>query len=123
MPHVVFNKKIEFTGLEHNFQPIFEKDPSIIKITDVYINKARTVALLPTINTENHQEFMIEISTRENKTTIRLYPQTDPEKTDSVKKSLSLVALLVQKSMPESSVSKTNIIDYLDKESLKIDLV
>jgi len=43
-----------------------------------------------------HQQFLIEISTRKDKTTIRLFTGTDPEKTDGVKMSLGLTAKIIQ---------------------------
>jgi len=55
-------------------------------------------ALLPTIVIDkSHQEFLIEISTTELKTTIRLYPGTDPEKTDGVKTSIALMSQFLMK--------------------------
>ena len=61
----------------------------MIKIQDMYIDTRGTNALLNTIVIDDsHHEFFIQLMTNKNKTTIRLYPLTDPEKTDAVKQSL-----------------------------------
>lgn len=115
MPHVVLNKKIDLTDLQRNFQLIMQKEP-LIKLHDIFINKDSFVGLVPTVVIdEKHQEYFIEVLTRDEKTTIRLYPQTDPEKTDAVKKSLGLLAEAIMKLYPELEISKTNIDEFLPK--------
>lgn len=114
MPHVVFDKRINLEELFEKFSPIMKKEPCLIKITEMYIDNEKRKMLLPTVVIdEKHQDFLIEISTNEQKTTVRLYPRTDPEKTDGVKSSLGLVAAFIDKTIPGLSVSKTNISDFI----------
>jgi hypothetical protein len=57
------------------------------------------------------------VMNKEDKTTIRLDPITDPEKTDGVKIALALMAKRIQE-MEEAHnlyVSKTNIQEFIDK--------
>ena len=87
----------------------------MIKVTDIFINKEENTALLPSIAIDKiHQQYLIEISTRKSKTTIRLYPGTDPEKTDAVKLSMALLAQQIMKNYPNFQVTKTNLNDYLN---------
>jgi hypothetical protein len=83
MPHVVFDKEIDLESLSKEFKETVIKEPFLIKLLDVYTNKERRVALVPAVVIDKlHQQFLIEISTRKDKTTIRLFPGTDPEKTN-----------------------------------------
>ena len=57
--------------------------------------------------------------TSKNKTTIRLYPLTDPPKTDAVKQSLVNICLQIQKHYPNMNVIKSNLWDYLKKDIIQ----
>ena len=86
----------------------------MIKILNVFLDLKKRVALIPTVVIDNlHQQFFIEISTRKDKTTIRLFPGTDPEKTDGVKMSLGLTAKIIQEINPNHRVTRTNIKEFL----------
>ena len=83
----------------------------------MYIDTRGTNALLNTIVIDDsHHEFFIQLMTNKNKTTIRLYPLTDPEKTDAVKQSLVNVYLEIQKHYPDMKVIKSNLWDYITKD-------
>ena len=114
MPHVVFDKEIDLESFSVQFKETILKEPFLIKLLDVYTNKERKVTLVPAVVTDKlHQQFLIEISTRKDKTTIRLFPGTDPEKTDGVKMSLGLTAKIIQESNPNLKITKTNIDAFL----------
>src|ERR1700687_2710375 len=86
MPHVVFDKKIDLLELLKRFQPVIKRDPGIIKLNDVYVNKNNDKALITALTIDDiHQEFIIELDAKENSSTLRLFPMTDPQKTPSVK--------------------------------------
>ena len=115
MPHIVFNQRINLNDFKNEFSPIFQKEPILIKVQTIFVDKDNLTALLPSIViSELHQEFLIEISTRQEKTTIRLYPGTDPEKTDGVKTAMALLAKQIMKLHPDYEVTKTNLSDYLN---------
>ena len=57
--------------------------------------------------------------TSKDKTTIRLYPLTDPEKTNAVKQSLANVCLEIQKHYPDMKVIKSNLWDYITKDIIQ----
>ena len=90
------------------------QEPFLIKLLDVYTDKEKRTALIPTVVIDKlHQQFFIEISTRKDKTTIRLFPGTDPEKTDGVKMSLALTAKIILEMNPNFKITRTNINEFL----------
>ena len=120
MPHVVFDQKLNLSEFASRFEEKILKKPALIKLQNIYVDKAERNALVSTVVIDSqHQQFFIEIVTRENKTTVRLFPLTDPEKTDGVKRSLGLLSNLIQKLNPKFVISKTNIDEFLDKENLE----
>jgi hypothetical protein len=119
MPHIVFNGKADLEKIHGNFTAIFLKNDSLIKIKDAYLNTFKNNLLLSTlVIDELHQEFIIQVLSGSEKTTVRLYPLTDPQKTDSVKKAIVLVSKIIQKNDPELQITKTNLQDYLSNSSL-----
>jgi hypothetical protein len=54
------------------------------------------------------------IHAKSDKTTIRLDPLTDPEKTPGVKMALALMAKMLLKHFPNLTVIQTNIQEFLD---------
>ena len=118
MPHIALDKKIDLFEFSKFFSPIFQKSP-LIKISTIYVEKNGLNAILPSVVIDDkHQEYFIQILTTENKTTVRLLPITDPEKTDSVKYSLAKVYFLIKQFDPQVNVVKSNLWDYI-----KLDVV
>ena len=116
MPHVVLDKKIDLEFLGREFEEIVVKKPCLIKILNIFVDRHNRSALLPTaVIEEKNQNFFIEVNTRDGKTTVRLFPGTDPEKTDGVKASLGLVVKKIQETFTDTKVTKTNIQNYLNR--------
>ena len=114
MPHVVFESAINLKKLPDEFEDIFVKEPCIIKIENIFVDKYSRKALIPTVVVEEiAQNFFIEVSINQEKSTVRLYPGTDPEKTSGVMISIGLVAKLIQK-IYGVKITKTNIHEYLE---------
>ncbi len=114
MPHAVFDKKINLTEFSSHFKKLMQKESELIKLEDVYVNKETWSALIPAVVIdEQHQNFLIEISTTEQKTTVRLYPGTDPIKTKGVKKAMGFVAKMIQDTNPDAKIIRTNIGDFI----------
>jgi len=114
LPHIVFDKRIDLFALAKNFTEIFQKTHILIKIHSVFVEYNGLAALFSTVVIDNmHQDFLIEISTTKSKTTIRLYPQTDPVKTDGVKLSIALLSKYVLSIFPDLKVTKTNLTEYI----------
>ena len=116
MPHIVLDKSLNLFDFSILFKPLFHKSP-LIKIQDMYIDSRGNNALLSTVVIDDsHHEFFIQLITGKDKTTIRLYPLTDPTKTDAVKQSLVNVYLEIQRNYPDIQVIKSNLWDYLKKD-------
>jgi hypothetical protein len=114
MPHIVFDRKIDLAVFAEKFASFMAKEPSIIKLNDLFLSQNKKSALVPAISIdEKNQQFLIEIFAKEEKTTIRLYPGTDPEKTAGVKRSMGYLAKMMQKQFPEIKISKTNISEFI----------
>ena len=119
MPHVVFDGKIDFEKINKNFSPIFEKSETLIKVKELFLNSNKNNALFSTLVIDDfHQEFFIEVLANLEKTTVRLFPLTDPKKTDAVKQAMVMISQLIQTNHPELKISKTNLQDYLPKNLL-----
>ena len=124
MPHVVFDKEIDLESFSKEFREMMIKKPFFIKLLNVYTDREKRTVLVPAVVIDKlHQQFLIEISTRKDKTTIRLFPGTDPEKTDGIKMSLVLTAKIIQEMNPNHKITKTNIDAFLFKpEANKINV-
>ena len=116
MPHIVLDASLNLFDFSVLFTPILEKSP-LIRIQNMYVESTGISALFSVVVIdESHHEFFIHVSSGKDRTTIRLLPLTDPVKTDSVKKSLALICLQIQKHYPSMSVIKSNLWDYLPKK-------
>ena len=114
MPHIVFENRLDLNNFSQKFIPVFKRDSTLIKIQTIFVDKDNFTALLPTVVIDKtHQEFLIELSTRKEKTTIRLYPNTDPQKTDGVKTAMALLAKQIMDTYPDFKITKTNLSNYL----------
>jgi hypothetical protein len=96
-----------------------KKSNIIVRIEKYFINQPGDIILAKAVAVDDQkpQSFYIMVMNKEDKTTIRLDPITDPEKTDGVKIALALMAKRIQE-MEEAHnlyVSKTNIQEFIDK--------
>lgn len=118
MPHIVLDSIVNLEYLQSEFKPIFQKGKSLIRINDMFVHDQKHTALFFVVAMDKlHQEYFIEVSTRESKTTIRLLPLTDPVKTDSVKKSLVLICEFIKKYYPLHNITKTTLQNFLSDSS------
>ena len=71
-----------------------KKSNVIVRIEKYFINQPGDIILAKAVAVDDQkpQSFYIMVMYREDKTTIRLDPITDPEKTDGVKIALALMA-------------------------------
>jgi hypothetical protein len=96
-----------------------KKSNIIVRIEKYYINQPGDIILAKAVAVDDQkpQSFYIMVMYREDKTTIRLDPITDPEKRDGVKIALVLMAKRIQEIEKAHNlyVSKTNIQEFIDK--------
>ena len=116
MPHIVLEGPVDLDLFYTTFRPTQERgEGAILKIQDIFISRDKKTVLLEAIAIEDGppQRFFIQVVVKDSRTTIRIYPGTDPEKTPGVKKLLAIVAKLLQdqhKGMPYGS---TNLREFL----------
>ena len=117
MPHVVLSGKYDFTRIHIQFKKKIHKmeNSTIIKYDDSFINSDNNLILIKTIVIENQQSqsFYIMIMQKEQQLTIRLDPLTDPTKTNTVKKSLGLIAQELLNNNNDLKVTKTNLNEFI----------
>ena len=119
MPHIVLNRSLNLFDFSILFKPTFQQSP-LIKIQDMYIDSRGTNALFSTIVIDDsHHEFFIQLICGKDRTTIRLLPVTDPQKTDAVKQSLAILCLQIQKCYPDIKVIKTNLLNFLSEDIIQ----
>ena len=113
MPHIVLDRNLNLNDFSNLFKPLFQKSP-LIKIHEMYVESKATNALFSTVVIDDsHHDFFIQVMSNKDRTTIRLLPATDPEKTDAVKQSLANLCLVIQTHYPEMKVIKSNLWNYL----------
>lgn len=123
MPHIVLSGSISLSQVfEHMYKILFKdqkKSNIIVRIEKYYINQPGDIILAKAVAVDDQkpQSFYIMVMYREDKTTIRLDPITNPEKTDGVKIALALMAKRIQEIEKAHNlyVSKTNIQEFIDK--------
>ena len=121
MPHIVLSGRILLSNaFEHMYKILFKDQKSniIVRIETYFINQPGDIILAKTVaSDQKSQSFYIMVMKKKDKTTIRLDPTTDPEKTDGVKIALALMAKRIQEIEKAHNlyVSKTNIQEFIDK--------
>jgi hypothetical protein len=123
VPHIVLSGSISLSNVfEHMYKILFKdqkKSNIIVRIEKYFINQPGDIILAKAVAVDDQkpQSFYIMVMNREDKTTIRLDPITDPEKTDGVKIALALMAKRIQEIEKAHNlyVSKTNIQEFIDK--------
>lgn len=116
MPHIVLEKAKSVKSCYESVEISVEKiEGGVLKITDKYINIKETSALLDSVTVDKgkSQSFFIQLSSKGEAVTVRLFPATDPEKTNGVKQLMALIAKKLKDNNPEISYGKTNLQDFI----------
>jgi hypothetical protein len=116
MPHIILDGTVDLERFYALFHPTQERNAGeILKMQDIYISQDRTVLLIEAIAIEDGppQRFFIQASVKDMRTTIRIYPGTDPIKTPGVKKLLARVAKMLRELHPEMAYGSTNLKEFL----------
>jgi hypothetical protein len=99
MPHVVLEGTVDLQQLGTSFEPLFQRwGNDLLKVDHLYLEQQGEDVLLDTLVVESghRQHFFIQVTPRKGGAVVRLLPQTDPEKTDGVKRALALVAAWIR---------------------------
>ena len=118
MPHVVVEGPVDLEVLRDRFRPLFDRQgQDVLKVESLYLERGGRDALLDALVVESghRQHFFVQVRLRdEGGATVRLLPQTDPEKTAGVKRTVALVAAFVRDLDPARfRFGATNIGEFL----------
>ncbi len=117
MPHVVLEGAVDLQRLCERFEPVLERwGDDLLKIQHLYMEQRGEEVLLDTLVVESghRQRFFIQLTLREGSALLRLLPQTDPEKTDGVKRALARAAALAREhASGECRYGATNLSEFL----------
>ena len=116
MPHIILDGAVSCERFFDSFHPAQERSAGeILKTQDIYISKDKKILLIEAIAIEDGppQRFFIQASVKDNRTTVRIYPGTDPVKTAGVKKLLAIVAKLMRDQCPDLAYGSTNLKEVL----------
>jgi hypothetical protein len=104
--------------LFQHIRPILSRtDAGILKTSNAYIDREKKSILLEalTIEGESKKSFMILLGSRPDGFVVRLYPGTEVERTDMVKRLLAEQAKQIMEALPRLQIGETNLSEYLEK--------
>jgi len=115
MPHVVLHGRVALQSYFDEFAPVIERHgPVVLKISDCFLNHDRDLLLLDCLVFDRRPKgFLVMVDHRDDRTSVRLFPPTDPEKCDGVRRIVARVALDLHARFPESCIGSTNLGDFL----------
>lgn len=116
MPHVVLKGKIHIQEIFDKINPLFiRKEDVILKTSNTFIDREKKSILVESlvIADGNKINFFAMIVSRQDGVVVRIYPGSEVEKTDGVKRILAEIAKQLLGKFPELEIGKTNISDFL----------
>ena len=116
MPHVVLDGPVDISGFCRAYRPVTQHHPGgILKLQTAYVGIDGTEVLIEAISVEDGPpvRFLVQILCRGDRTTVKVYPGTDPEKTDGVKKIIALTARMLKECSPGVRYGTTNLGGFL----------
>ncbi len=117
MPHVVLRGDISLADFHAGFEPFAgEHNGVILKVTDAFLHHEGTIVLLEALVVDRRPKgFLVLLDRRGDQTTVRLYPRTDPEKCDGVRRLLAIVAERLLRTSPGAEVGVTNLSGFFSE--------
>jgi hypothetical protein len=120
VPYVVIEGEVDLRQIFIRRPEMFLRDPDGIKrVSEYYLNTDCNRLLLEAlvIEPKKKQQFFILVSKKSGGVTVRLEPLTNPEKTTGVKRLMGQVSHAIHMLFPNTRYGKTNIAEFLPKES------
>ena len=118
MPHVVIEGPVSLEQLFQSFEPLsIRREESILKIKDALYNFSKTKLLLECVAVEDSipQSFYVAVTQKGGKTSVHLDALTDPEKNDSIKRLLAIIAQKVKSQDASCSYGQHNLQGFLQE--------
>jgi hypothetical protein len=116
MPHIVLNGPADLEKFFNDYTPIvLQQSGEVLKLLNIFMGQDRRTLLIEALAAAGGPpiRFLVLVTSQDNRTTVRLYPGTDPEKTRGVKKILALVAADLKNMNPGCTYGQTNLPDLL----------
>ena len=115
MPHVIFDNGINLEEFSSRFQNIAQDRPFSIKIDDIFLDKKKKRALIPVTSDNNNQEFMIEIISMQQRSTLSIFSDDSLKKSDFAKSAMGLIAKSILRTFANIRIFSTDIENYIPK--------
>lgn len=112
MPHVVLEGHLNLQRFSAVYQPLVHQEADkIVKLQHAYVSTTSDEVLIEAVALQDGfaQRFLVQVLVRDTRATVKLYPGTDPEKTDAVKRTIALVARQLKDCSPDVRYGSTNI--------------
>jgi len=116
MPHIVIEGLPQLETFFKTYTPCSHDLPNgALKLLNIFMNPEHNCILIEAIAAEGGppNRFLVQIVQHGLKTTVKIYPGTDAEKTPGVKKLLALVAHQFIQGFPGTRYGSTNLQNYL----------
>ncbi len=116
MPHIVLKGPVDLHSFYTGHKPVArEVAGEILKLHNIFMNQRGDILLIEALAVEHGppNRFFVQIGRKDAKTTVKIYPGSDPEKTPGVKKLLALVAQQVKARNPQADYGHTNLQEFL----------
>lgn len=113
VPHVIFDNGINLEEFSSRFQNIVQEKPFSIKIDDIFLDKKKKRALIPV--TSDNKEFMIEIISMHNRSTLSIFSDENLKKSDFAKSAMGLITKSILRTFSNIRIFSTDIENYIPK--------
>ena len=114
MPHVVIQGPIDLTAYARDFEPIRMLHGSdVLRADTLYLDRSGRTVLIEALAVEGRRKlpFYIKISAHEGRrATVRIDPQTHPERSEGVKRIVAAVGADLLARTPGSRLERTNLV-------------
>ena len=115
MPHVIFDNGVNLEEFSTKFQNIIQEKPFSIKIDNIFLDIKKKRALIPVTIGKTDQEFIIEIISMHERSTLRLFTEGSLAKSDFVKSAMGLIAKSILRTFANIRIFSTDIENYIPK--------
>ncbi len=115
MPHVIFDNGVNLEEFSLRFQNISQEKPFPIKIDNIFLDKKKKRALIPVTTDKGNQEFIIEIISMQQRSTLRIFTEGSLAKSDFVKSAMGLIAKSILRTFGNIRIFSTDIGNYIPK--------
>jgi hypothetical protein len=115
MPHVIFDNGVNLEEFSMRFQNIIQEEPFPIRIDNIFLDKKKKRALIPVTTNKYNQEFIIEIISMKERSTLKIFAEDSLAKSDFVKSAMGLITKSILRTFANIRIFSTDIGNYIPK--------